>query len=433
MLDVGLSAQRIYQDLVSDHGFTSSYYSVRRFVKQLTTSRPLPFRRLECGPGEEAQVDFGSGAPLITPDGTRRRCHCFRIVLSHSRKAYSEVVDRQTTENFIRCLENAFWHFGGVPQRLVLDNLRAAVRNPDWYDPELNPKIEAFARHYGAVVMPTKPYTPRHKGKVEAGVDYVQENALKGRAFTSLAEQNTYLWHWEATVADTRIHGTTRRQVGKAFAVERAALQPLPAERFPFFHEAQRTVSRDGHIEVERAYYSVPAEYVGRRLWTRWDARLVRIFNDRFEQIAIHAKQERGRFSTQRQHIVTEKINAVERGADWLLNKVRLLGEPCSRWAQAMLEQRGVEGVRVLQGLLALAKKYTCRQLRQACDVAHSYAAYRLRTLRTLLKRDEQHRQDTFEFAREDPIIRPLTEYDELVRDQFIRDSISGALDRKEA
>jgi len=432
MLDVGLSAQRIYQDLVSDHGFAGSYYSVRRFVKHLSTSRPLPFRRLECGPGEEVQIDFGSGAPIIGSDGKRRRCHCFRIVLSHSRKAYSEVVDRQTTENFIRCLENAFWHFGGVPQRLVLDNLRAAVRNPDWYDPELNPKIEAFATHYGTVVMPTKPYTPRHKGKVEAGVDYVQENALKGRTFASIAEQNTYLWHWEATVADTRIHGTTRRQVGKAFAAERAALQPLPVERFPFFHEAQRTVSRDGHIEVDRAYYSVPAEYLGRRLWTRWDARLVRIFNDRFEPIAVHAKQERGRFSTQRQHIVTEKINAVERGADWLLNKVRLLGEPCSRWAQAMLEQRGVEGVRVLQGLLALARKYNCRQLQQACDVAHSHAAYRLRTLRALLKRGEAHRQETFEFAREDPIIRPLTVYDELVREQFIRDSIHNALDRKE-
>ena len=127
MLEMGLSAQRIYQDLVSDHGFSGSYYSVRRFVKKLDRIRPLPFRRLECGPGEEAQVDFGSGAPIVTAEGKKRRCHCFRIVLSHSRKGYSEVVDSQTTENFIRCLENAFWHFGGSPKRLVIDNLRAAV------------------------------------------------------------------------------------------------------------------------------------------------------------------------------------------------------------------------------------------------------------------------------------------------------------------
>jgi transposase len=427
-LDAGLSAQRIYQDLINDHAFAGSYYSVRRFVRRLGAARPLPFRRLECGPGEEAQVDFGSGAPLLGSDGKRRRCHCFRIVLSHSRKAYSEVVLRQSTENFIRCLENAFWYFGGTPQRLVLDNLRAAVSRADWYDPELNPKIEAFAAHYGIVVLPTKPYTPRHKGKVEAGVDYVQENALKGRTFASVSDENTYLHHWEATVADTRIHGTTRQQVGKAFAtVERPALRPLPAERFPFFHEAQRSVHRDGHIEVDRAYYSVPAEYVGRRLWARWDGRLVRVFNERFTQIAVHVKQERGRFSTQRQHIVTEKINAVERGAEWLLRRVRLLGESCSRWAQAMLQERGVEGVRVLQGLLALGNKYSSVQLQRACDIAHSHVAYRLRTVRTLLKRDEQHRQDAFEFASADPIIRPLAEYDQLVRD-----SIHTAFDRKE-
>jgi hypothetical protein len=384
---------------------------------------------MECQPGEEAQVDFGKGAPLLDGEGKRRRCHCFRIVLSHSRKAYSEVVNRQTTEDFIRCLENAFWSFGGVPQRLVLDNLRAAVAQADWYDPELNPKIEAFAAHYGVVVMPTKPYMPRHKGKVESGVDYVQDNALKRRTFPGLAEQNAYLRHWEETVADTRIHGTTRQQVGKMFTeVERPALQPLPRERFPFFHEAQRSVHRDGHIEVEHAYYSVPAEYVGRRLWVRWDARLVRVFNDRLEQVAVHARQERGRFSTQRQHIVTEKVNAVERGAGWLLEKVSLLGEACSRWAQAMLQQRGVEGVRVLQGLLALANKYSGGQLQRACDIAHSHAAYRLRTLRSLLKRQDDARQATFDFADEDPIIRPLAEYDRL-----IRDSIHGSIDRKEA
>jgi transposase len=187
-VDLGLSAQRIHQDLKAEHGFVGSYYSVRRFVRHLQATQELPFRRLECAPGEEAQVDFGSGAPLRLPDGTRRRTHVFRIVLSHSRKGYSEAVTRQTTDDFIRCLEDAFWHFGGAPQRLVLDNLRAAVTKADWYDPELNPKVRSFGQHYGVVLLPTRPYTPRHKGKVERGVDYVQENALKGRTFVSLDE-----------------------------------------------------------------------------------------------------------------------------------------------------------------------------------------------------------------------------------------------------
>src|SRR6266571_5378625 len=113
-LDQGLSAQRIWQDLVNDHGFTNQYHSVRRFVAKLGAKTPLPFRRLECGPGEEVQVDFGQGAFLVGSDGKRRRPHVFRMVLSHSRKAYSEVVLRQTTDAFLMCLENAFWHFGGV-------------------------------------------------------------------------------------------------------------------------------------------------------------------------------------------------------------------------------------------------------------------------------------------------------------------------------
>jgi hypothetical protein len=166
-------------------------------------------------PGEEAQVDFGTGIPIIDSEGRRRKTHVIRVVLSYSRKAYSEVVYRQTTDNFIACLENAFRHFGGVPKTLVPDNLKAAVLEADWYDPELNPKLQSFCEHYGTVLLPTKPRTPRHKGKVERGVDYVQENALKGRRFETLEKQNEHLQRWEATVADTRIHGTTKRQVIK--------------------------------------------------------------------------------------------------------------------------------------------------------------------------------------------------------------------------
>jgi transposase len=418
-LDQGLTAQRILQDLVGEHGFTGKYHSVRRFCRQLSPLQELPFRRLECGPGEEAQIDFGTGAPLLLAEGKRRRTHVFRIVLSHSRKAYSEAVTRQTTEAFLRCLENAFGHFGGVPQRLILDNLRAAVTKADWFDPELNPKVVAFGQHYGTVFLPTRPYTPRHKGKVERGVDYVQENALRGRKFATLDEQNHFLLDWEQTVADTRIHGTTRRQVGTHFlTAERPALQPLPLERFPCFQEARRTVHRDGHVEVERAYYSVPPEYLARSVWVRWDGRLVRVFNDRLEQIAMHVKHEPGRFSTQSPHISEAKVTGVERGAVWLLGQVRRLG-PCSlRWAGAMLQARGVEGVRVLQGLLNLAHRHPCADIERACDIALSHTAYRLRTLRHLLEREEP-RQQLLPFLEEHPLIRDLSDYGHFVRVTF--------------
>jgi transposase len=414
--DQGLSAQRIYQDLVNDHGFTGSYYSVRRFLRRWTGRPQPPFRRLECEPGDECQVDFGRGAPITLPDGRRRTTHVLRVVLSHSRKGYSEAVTRQTTETFIRCLENAFWHFGGVPRRVVLDNLKAAVKQADWFDPELNPKVQEFARHYGTIVWPTKPYMPRHKGKVERGVGYVKNNALKGRTFASLDEQNIFLQEWERTVADMRIHGTTRRQVGPDFTtVEKPALLPLPAARFPCFQEGRRVVNRDGHVEVERAYYSAPPEYLARRVWARWDGRLVRLFNDRQEQIAVHVQHEPGRFSTQSKHIVNEKISGVERGTAWILGRIRRIGPHCTRWAESCLQVRGVEAVRVLQGLLSLTHRHPSDALERACDVAQSYGAYRLRVVRRLI--DRAAPQQLLAFRDDDPIIRPLADYDRFVHD----------------
>jgi transposase len=410
-LEAGLTAQRIYQDLATEHGFAGKYHSVRRYVRRLGSGQALPFRRMECAAGEEAQVDFGSGMPITTAEG-RRRTHVFRIILSHSRKGYSEAVYRQTTDTFLSCLENAFGYFGGVPRTLVLDNLKAAVATPDWYDPELNPKLRVFADHYGIAVLPTKPRTPRHKGKIEAGIGYVKKNALAGRTFTSLEEENACLRQWEEAVADTRVHGTTRQQVGKVFAeVERRALGPLPVERFPFFHEGQRCVNRDGHIEVARAYYSAPPEYLGRRVWARWDSRVVRILNERLEQVAIHVRQEPGRFSTLGEHLASQKISSLERGAGWLLSQAsRVIGAQAAAWAEAVIAVRGIEGVRVVQGLLSLAKRHGSHDLEKACEIAVSYASYRLRTIRTLLAR-QAPKQESLAFLDQHPLIRSLEEY----------------------
>ncbi|HEX4142046.1 MAG TPA: IS21 family transposase [Pirellulales bacterium] len=409
----GLSARRIHQDL-TDEGAAVHYDSVRRYVRRLGRVRALPFRRLECAAGEEAQVDFGSGAPVVSSDGKRRKTHVFRIVLSHSRKAYSEATFTQTTNDFLGALENAFRHFGGVPRTLVIDNLKAAVAHPDWFDPELTPKVQSFCQHYGTVILPTRPYMPRHKGKVEAGVKYVKNNALKGRTFTSLEAEQRHLAHWELAVADTRIHGTTKQQVGKLFETERTALLALPLDPFANFQEAQRKVNRDGHVEVAKAYYSAPPEYLGRTVWVRWDARLVRIFNHRWEQVALHVRREPGRFSTLGEHLAPEKISGLERGAAYLLEKVRWIGPQTHAWAQAMLTARGIEGTRVLQGLLSLTKRHSYEALEKACEIALSHGAYRLRTLRRLLDRNAAP-QTPLPFLEEHPIIRPLDDYAQVV------------------
>jgi len=423
-LEAGLTAQRIYQDLCGEQGYAGSYWSVRRLVKKLTATGPAPFRRMECEPGAEAQVDFGRGAPIVMPDGKRRSTWVFRIVLSHSRKGYAEAAHRQTTDDFLRCLENAFAHFGGMPRALVIDNLRAAVTRADWFDPELCPKVRSFAGHYGIAILPTKPYTPRHKGKIERGIGYVKSNALKGRTFASLAEQNQHLLAWETSVADTRIHGTTRRQVKEVFEqAEKPNLLPLSASRFDLFQEALRSVNRDGHVQVAGAYYSVPPEFLGQRLWARWDGRTVRLLDQKMRPIAVHVQRPPGAFSTLPVHIVPEKISGIERGAAWLLRRVEYIGPHATHWAQSMLQNRGIEGVRVLMGLLSLTKKHRRDQIEQACQAAQSHGAYHLRSLRQLIERQNPPAvQQNFEFIQEHAIIRDLGDYG-----RFVREAITQA------
>ena len=195
--------------------------------------------------------------------------------------------------------------------------------------------------------------------------------------------------------------------------IEQSALQPLPPGSFPIFEEARRKVGRDGHIEVARAYYSVPPEYLGRAVWVRYDTRLVRVYNDRFEQIATHSRSAPGRFRTDRSHIPREKISGVERGADYLVSKAARIGSGAGRWARAMLEERGIEGVRVLQGFVALAKKHPAVVINRASEIALDGGLFRLRPVRELCKR--LGCEGTTEFTDTHAIIRPLHEYQQLV------------------
>lgn len=403
----GLSAQRIYQDLKTEGQFAGSYESVKRFVRRLKQSLPEPVWRIEVQPGEEAQVDFGVGAPVRLADGRSKRSWVFRTVLSYSRKAYSEAVFEQKTETFARCLENAFRHFGGAPATLNLDNLKAAVLKADWADPELNPKLAEFARHYGTVILPCLPRTPEHKGKVESSIKYVKSNALAGRSFDSLAAQNAWLLEWESTVADQRIHGTTKRQVAQLFAQEKAALRSLPPSLFPCFQEGPRTVHRDGYVEVAKSYYAVPPEYIGARVWARWDAREVRVYNERWEQIQIHRRLEPGAFS---------KVLGIGGGAGKLQSNLEYwagrageLGSACAQWSQGLVQRRGIEAMRSLMGLVNLTDKHSFRAVNEACARAVAADLWRLRDVRALLQ--SQEAQTQLSFAEHHPLIRNLSEY----------------------
>lgn len=410
-VEAGLSAQRIYQDLVSERGFASSYQSVKRFVSVLRAKEPRRVWRMESLPGEEVQVDFGLGAMIEESAGKRRRSWVLRAVLSHSRKGYSEAVYRQDTETFLRVLENAFRHFGGVPLVLNLDNLKAAVLKADWYDPEINPKLAEFCRHYGVNVVPCRPATPQHKGKVERGVAYVRTNALKGRRFATLEAENAHLAHWESQVADKRVHGTTCKQVAALFAQEREHLQPLPASLFPCYQEGRRTVGRDSFVEVAKSFYQVPPEYIGRQVWVRWDGRVVRILSERLDQVQIHTRIEPGKFS--RSLGTGGHSRPVIASCRYWVERISLLGSACQQWGQVQVENRGPEALRSLMGLWSLRKTHSSAALDAACRRAQAAGACRLKDIKRLLAEPASATQMTFTECH--PLIRELTIYGDFI------------------
>jgi transposase len=410
-IEAGLSAQRVYQDLVTENGFTDSYQSVKRFVRKIRAIQPQRIWRMEVRPGEEVQVDFGVGAPIEVAGARARRSWVLRMVLSYSRKGYSEAVSRQDTETFLRCLENGLRSFGGVPLLLNLDNLKAAVLKADWFDPEINPKLAEFCRHYALTPMPCRPFMPQHKGKVERGVGYVRSNALKGRRFKSLGEEILFLSHWESQVADKRIHGTTRKQVIACFDEERPHLQPLPDSLFPSFQEAKRRVHRDSYVEVAKSFYEVPAELIGHEVWVRWDSRCVRIFNQRMEQIQIHTRKEPGQFS---RALGVGGLHApVLSSCRYWISRAAVLGEECGQWAQCAFDLRGAQSLRSIMALCGLIKHYSAGAINTACAKALKGGVHRFKDLRRLL--GEQAEQKVFGFADTHPLIRDLTIYSNFI------------------
>ena len=264
----GRNAMGIYQDLVDGHGFTSSYQSVQRFVRKLRGAVSPDARVIiETRPGEECQVDYGTGPMVRDPDSRKyRRTRLFVLTLGCSRKCVRLLVFKSSTRVWAELHEKAFRRLGGSTLVVVLDNLREGVLSPDIYDPGLNPLYRDVLAHYGVTALPCKVRDPDRKGKVESGVNHAQMTPLKGKKFESLEEAQAYLDHWEERWADKRIHGRTKRQVAAMFAEEKPFLQALPLEPFRYYQYGVRTVHLDGCVEVEAAYYGAPPGWIGREV-----------------------------------------------------------------------------------------------------------------------------------------------------------------------
>jgi transposase len=404
------NAVAIYQDLVTQHGFTAKYASVRRFVHGLRGDlSPEPFGVITTAPGEEAQVDYGDGPMVRDPmTGKYRRVRLFILTLGYSRKAVRLLTWKSSSTIWAQLHEEAFRRFGGTVRWVVPDNLREGVLKPDIYDPDLNPLYRDVLRHYGVVVLPARVGDPNRKGKVESAIGHTKRTPLKGMRFESLAAAQTYLDRWDRTWADTRIHGTTKRQVAAMFAEERPALKPLPLEPFRYYAWGMRTVHLDGHVEVAGAYYEAPPGRIGTRIPVQWDERCVRLLDSVTGQLLReHARLQRGRYSPRSETSKRTPFTTVQ-----LLGRAKSAGKSIGALAAAMHEQDGEIAVRRILGLLSLARRHGAATVDEACAAAFELGVPTYRFVRRYL---ERHLVPQLTLRQVDPLIRELTHYRDVI------------------
>jgi transposase len=413
-LSRGRNAMAIWQDLVDTRGFAGGYQSVKRFVRKLLGGPSKDACAvIETAVGEEAQVDYGTGPMVRDPhSGKYRRMRLFVLTLGYSRKSVRLLVFQSSTQTWAELHEQAFRRLGGCTRVVVLDNLGKGVLKPDIYDPTLNPVYADMLRHYGVVAMPCRVADPDRKGKVESGVGHAQKTPLKGMRFESPQEAQAYLDHWETRWADTRIHGTTKRQVAAMFAEERLALLPLPVEPFRYYQYGERTVHLDGCVEVEAAYYGAPPGWIGRRVSVQWDVGHVRLLNPSTGQLLReHLRATRGRHRIQDQ----DRPKHTPLGTMQLLCRADFAGEQIGALCRGMHREHGETAVRRIQGVLSLAKKYGAASVEDACAAALEVGSCEYRFVRRYL---ERHPQLPLSLHQVDPLIRQLTEYRDLIENK---------------
>jgi len=414
-LELGRNAMGIWQDLVDRHGFNGGYQSVLRYARKLRAAAPPEARAIiETPPGEECQVDYGTGPMVRDPaSGKYRRTRLFVLTLGCSRKSVRLLVFRSSSRVWAELHEKAFRRLGGTTRIVVLDNLREGVLAPDIYDPQLNPLYRDVLAHYGVTALPCKVRDPDRKGKVESGVAHAQKTPLKGKRFESLEEAQAYLDHWEEHWADTRIHGRTKRQVAAMFAEEKPFLQSLPLEPFRYYQYGKRTVHIDGCVEVEAAYYGAPPGWIGRQVDVQWDLMYVRLLDPRTGLLLReHLQQKRGRHRIRDE----DRPRRTPPHTLRLIARAHKAGASIGAVCDAIHHRQGEAGLRRIMGVLALAKKYGCVATEDACAAALELGVAEYRFVRRYLERNPQA---PLTLRQVDPLIRDLVQYRDLIQQRI--------------
>jgi transposase len=390
-LEARVTAATIHQRLRDERGLAVSVASLRRYV---AANLPEEARRAQVRvlslhpavPGEQAQIDYGQLGRWADPVmGRVRAVWAFAMVLCCSRHMFVRPVIKMDQNAWTECHVAAFEFFGGVPARLVPDNLKTGVDRPDLYDPRINRSYAELAAHYGCLVDPARSRKPRDKAQVERPMPYIRDSFWRGREFTSLAQMQAEAARWSADVAGQRacrpLDGAAPAAVFAA--AEAGALAPLPKSPFVLAEWSRCKVGPDIHVKVGQSLYSVGWKHIGKILDARSTATMVQLFLGG-DLVKTHVRKPRGK-QTDLADYPPEKIAFHMRTPSWCRKKAAEIGPACAALIDGLLAENALYRLRAAQGVLHLADKHQPGRLEGACAKAAAAGDPSYRTVKGIL------------------------------------------------
>ncbi len=377
----GLTGILIQEKLLKEKSFKVSYASVSRFLQQFKD--PEVYIPLIAKPGEEGQVDFGYLGKFIK-DGKTVKVWCFSIVLSHSRYSYHCLVTNQNVESFIRCHIKSFEYFGAVPDTVKIDNLKAGVITPNFYEPTIQVQYADFLNHYNCAPITARIRRGQDKGKAESGVKYVKNNFLKRVEHKDYYQLEKDLLDWTTNICNKRLHGTTKRVPEDVyFTSEKKQMQPLPEKRYELFTIEHRKVNAYGHISYKNNFYSVPYTFIGKKLIIKSNGTLLKIYDDAKEIALHHVCNNQGKFITIDDHAPLQKQKKTE---DMYREKISELGSDANMFFEKVKQEKPKTWIQIIRGVLSLKKNYEYKTINNACKRAIEFQIYEYSTVKNICK-----------------------------------------------
>lgn len=385
--DAGINGTAIHRALAEQFGFSGSYSSVRRRLKELRRENPGASCMLDFEPAEAAQVDFGKGPVIIDVfSGDEIKTWIFVITLCFSRHMYAEIVADQKVPTWLACHRRAFEFFNGVPRKLIIDNAKCAVVRACFRDPEVQRSYGELAEGYGFLISPCPPREPQMKGRVEAGVKYVKNSFVPLRQFRTLTDANEQLKRWLLETAGNRIHGTTRQKPLTMFAeTEKHMLRPLPDVPPEMAQWTRAKLHGNCHVQFEKSYYSAPFRLVHQTLWIKATDNTVKLYHD-LNLAAVHSRLKKpGLKSTVDEHLPPEALAYKMQDSQWCLKQAQAIGPCCCRFVRELFANRVLDNLRAAQGVIGLGKKYGSARLEAACQRALFFGNLKYRAVKSIL------------------------------------------------